>query len=92
MGVINTNQDLDDKMNDDSPIKVMTYAEYENEYNIHLAHEIQTFKNSCLKLAELPKCHGFIVNIYREIETPFLSLDFKVEYQSTELVTKLSFL
>lgn len=59
----------------DGKEKVPSHAEYESEYSKRLAQELDCFK-SCIELmSKVEGLHPFIVDLFREVETPFLGQD-----------------
>ena len=82
-------QDLDDKMGDEK-VKVMSLAEYEAEYNNKVAAEIDTFKKTLRILAQIGACDSLIIDLFIEVETPFISNDILMVLPEGELKAKLS--
>ena len=55
----------------------MTLAQYQSEFASKLSEELNVFKGSIDRLVQLnsPVVERFIVDLYRQIETPFLTLE-----------------
>jgi hypothetical protein len=55
----------------------MTLAQYESEFASKLSEELSVFRASIDRLTQLssPVVERFIVDLYRQIETPFLTLE-----------------
>lgn len=79
-------------MGDDDTPKVLTLAEYEADFNKHLSREIETFNKAIQLISKVPNLSKFIVEVCREVETPFISLDGFNFLQESELKTQLSYL
>lgn len=82
------NDEPDEKMEEPAQ-KVMTLEEYENEYNSRLNSEVAIFKQGIEALATVPNLHSFVVDLYREIETPFVSSVSLPDTVDSELKTRL---
>lgn len=82
------NDEPDDKM-EELAHKVMTLEEFENEYNLHLNSEVAIFKQGIEALASVPNLHSFVVDLYSEIETPFVSSISLPDTVDSELKTRL---
>jgi len=53
----------------------LTLTEYEAEYNNRMSQEIDCFKTSLQMMSQISSLHPFIVDLFREVETPFLYQD-----------------
>lgn len=55
----------------------MTLAQFESEFTSNLSEELIVFKSSIDRLTQInsPEVERFIVDLYRQIETPFLTLE-----------------
>ncbi len=83
---------FDEKMIEDDTPKQLTLVEYEAEFNNKLAREIATFQKSLLLIVKVPQLSNLIVDICREVETPFISLDGFNFLEESELKTQLTYL
>jgi len=71
--------------------KRLTYQEYEAEYDQSVAKEIELFKYATkLILEQAPSQEHVINDLYREVETPFISNECTDAFSVSDLRTKLS--
>ena len=83
-------KDEDERMDEQPKEKQMTFQEYEAEYNECLTREVNQFKYATSLLANMQFTHDFIVDLFREIETPFVSSECLNSIPESELKVRLA--